>query len=318
MVKVHVATLGEIYVIVYPKALGPYNEEMNFSLLINCSPLNVAIAIRRLDCFSGVIGAIGDDLLGCFIVNALRKENVLTYWLKIKKLRTTVAFAVKDKYGEKLLFYRKPYVKTADTELTIKDLPIHEILGSINVLYVSGFSTYKAPLRDTVFYTMKNALKENVETVFSLNLTNYIKIPFKKLLELYSKFFKYSTVVFMKLREVEYLFKSKNYKFITYKLLEKFSNLKYVIVEHGKGVFVRTRKTTVDRLFGEVRYVDLRGSNDAWISSFITYHFIKGVNFEDSIKIANTAFKITCSKPGVLESFPSSRELESVILKVAK
>lgn len=318
MVKVPVATLGEIYVTIYPKALGPYSEEMDFSLLINCPPLNVAIAVRRLNCFSGVIGAIGDDLLGCFIVNTLRKENVLTYWLKVKKLRTTIAFTVRDRYGEKLLFYRKPYVKTADTELTIKDLPIHEILSSINVLYVSGFSTYKAPLRDTVFYIMKNALRENVETVFSLNLTNYIKIPFKKLLEIYSRFFKYSTVLFMKLREVEYLFKSKNYKFITYKLLEKYSNLKYIVVEHGKGVFVKTRETAVDKLFNEVRCTDLRGSNDSWISSFITYHFIKGVNLESSIKIANTAFKITCSKLGVLESFPSSQELESVILKVAK
>jgi len=315
MVKIDLVSLGEIYAVVHPEEEGIYNETTRFRLLINCSTLNVAIAARRLNCVSSIAGSIGDDVIGSFIVNVLRKESVMTDWLKVKKLRTTIAFSIRDRYGEKLLFYRKPHTKTADTELTLKDLNVDEVVSSVKTLYVSGFSICKPPLKDTVFYVMKHAFKEYVSTVFS---TTSLKIQDKlceEFVRFFSRYFKYASILYSRINELEHIFKSRNYKFIAGKLMEKYPQLRYVIINYDRGVYVRSRDIELDREFSKLEIVDPSGAVDAWISSFTVFHLIKGMSLEKTIKLSNISFKIACSRHGVLNALPQIHELEKYVSK---
>ena len=315
MVKIDITSLGEIYVVIYPEEEGIYNEKTRFKLLINCSTLNVAVATHRLGCVSSILGSIGDDIIGSFIVSVLRGEGVITNWLKVKKLRTTIAFSIRDKYGEKLLFYRKPYVKTADTEFTLKDVNVDEVIDSTKTLYVSGFSICRSPLKDTVFYVMKNASRKGIDIVFSTTSLKALSKPCEEFISSHSRYFKYATVLYSKVDELEPLFKSRNYKFIANKLMEKYDQLKYVIINYGRGVYIRSRDIELNKEFRRLEIVDLSGADDAWISGFMVFHMVKGMGLEKTVSLSNTSYVMTCSKPGVLNAFPQIYELEKYVNK---
>ena len=98
------------------------------------APFNVACAISKFGIDSNFVGSVGDDTIGKFLCNFIKKQNLNDYYIEENKNRnTTLAFVDLDEDGERsFCFYRK---NTADYILpAIKE----EMLDASNIVHVGS------------------------------------------------------------------------------------------------------------------------------------------------------------------------------------
>lgn len=98
------------------------------------APFNVACAISKFGIDSVFVGSVGDDTIGKFLCNFIKKQNLKDYLIEENKNRnTTLAFVDLDEDGERsFCFYRK---NTADYILpVIKE----EMLDASNIIHIGS------------------------------------------------------------------------------------------------------------------------------------------------------------------------------------
>ncbi|MCB9555612.1 MAG: carbohydrate kinase [Deltaproteobacteria bacterium] len=94
---------------------GPLEEVETFRRYLGGAPANVAAAAARLGMRSAMIGCVGDDAFGRFLIRALEREGVDCQGIVCCEQRTPAAFVSLSEGGERsFLFFRE---NTADTYL---------------------------------------------------------------------------------------------------------------------------------------------------------------------------------------------------------
>ena len=97
------------------------NQSFSFNQFAGGAPANVAVAVAKLGGKSALLGKVGDDKFGHFLINALKSHNVNTDHLGLSlRGKTAIAFVSLDKSGERTFeFYDK---SAAHYDLHITDL----------------------------------------------------------------------------------------------------------------------------------------------------------------------------------------------------
>lgn len=98
------------------------------------APFNVACAISKFGIDSSFVGSVGDDTIGKFLCNFIKKQNLKSYLIDENKNRnTTLAFVDLDENGERsFCFYRK---NTADYILPNIN---EEMLDASNIIHIGS------------------------------------------------------------------------------------------------------------------------------------------------------------------------------------
>ncbi len=115
-------TIGRSSVDLYGAQVGGRLEDMrSFEKYIGGSPTNIACGTARLGLRSAVITGVGDEHMGRFIVEQLRREGVDTRGVKTDPDRLTalVLLGIRDEHQFPLIFYRE---NCADMGLTEDDI----------------------------------------------------------------------------------------------------------------------------------------------------------------------------------------------------
>ena len=115
-------TLGRSSVDLYGTQVGGRLEDMgSFQKYIGGSPTNIACGAARLGLRSAVITGVGDEHMGRFILEELRREGVCTDGVKVDPDRLTalVILGIRDQAQFPLIFYRE---NCADMGLTEADI----------------------------------------------------------------------------------------------------------------------------------------------------------------------------------------------------
>ena len=313
--KVELYSVGEIFVnIVFKKTCeGKVSAEAHFG----GTSANLAIAVSRLGHRAGFIGAIGNDLLGEFLLRTLRINNVDTRLVRIKKARTTLAFVVIDeKGGEKFFFYRKPWGETADTMLKIKDVDFGKI-GEARIVHFSGFSTSHPPTSETVYAIAEYALERKIKVSYDPTFRENIWLSKNAAKEAFERSLKLSSIVSLSVDEMEEFYGTTDYRLVADKILGKHSNVETVAIRLGaKGAYAKSRNHS--EAFKEafkVKVVDTTGVDDAWTAAFLVSHILEDMDLEYSLLFANATAAIVCSKFGAITAFPKRDEVEDFLRK---
>ena len=117
-----VITIGRSSVDLYGNQIGGRLEDMSsFAKYIGGSPTNTAAGASRLGLKSAVITAVGDEHMGRFIIEQLRREGVDTRGVKTdpERLTAVVILGIRDQETFPLIFYRE---NCADMALTEDDI----------------------------------------------------------------------------------------------------------------------------------------------------------------------------------------------------
>jgi len=115
-------TIGRSSVDLYGDQIGGRLEDMSsFAKYVGGSPTNIACGTARLGLKSALITGVGDEHMGCYIIEQLQREGVNTDGVKTdpERLTALVLLGIRDQEQFPLIFYRE---NCADMGLTEADI----------------------------------------------------------------------------------------------------------------------------------------------------------------------------------------------------
>jgi 5-dehydro-2-deoxygluconokinase len=160
-------TIGRVSMDLYSLQIGaPFVDIESFDTAVGGSPMNIAIGSSRLGLKTMALTAVGDDLVGEFVVNFLQNENVDTQFIP-RKVGTRTGLALlgiepPDKFP--LVFYRE---NPADVRLSIDDV-IKAPIAESRALLLSGTALSRGSCRDATLYAA--AIGKHAETSVFIDL----------------------------------------------------------------------------------------------------------------------------------------------------
>ncbi len=164
-----VFSIGRVSMDLFAQQIGAEFEDVKgFDTSVGGSPVNIAIGASRLGLRSGVLTAVGEDLVGDFVLRYLAREGVSTGFIRRKRnTRTGLAIvAVQPPDRFPLVFYRD---NPADIHLTVQDaqeLPFDQI----RTFMISGTALSRGSCRDAVLYVAERCRASGVATFMDLDL----------------------------------------------------------------------------------------------------------------------------------------------------
>jgi 5-dehydro-2-deoxygluconokinase len=151
-----VLTIGRSSIDLYSNDIGSaFTDIKSFSAYVGGCPTNIAVGTRRLGLRSAVLTAVGEDLVGDFLLKFLNAEGVDTQFIARKPGRRTsaVLLGIEPPSRFPLVYYRD---NCADIELTIDDVSRSPVLKT-RVLVITGTALSREPSRSASIYAAEAA-----------------------------------------------------------------------------------------------------------------------------------------------------------------
>lgn len=268
------------------------------------APFNVCSAIAKFGGESIFNGAVGNDLMGSFLIDFSSRQNIRKVYLNIDlKHNTTLAFVDIDENGERnFCFYRK---HTADYHLE----PIKEVdLKNANIVHFGSLMLSEEEGFEFAQKEMERAKELGKYISFDVNFRTDIFKNEKEALDRYKTILKYVDIV--KFSEEEVNIFGKTY-------VKNLSQHALVCVSLGNKGSKYIYKGLTNKIPSiKVKPIDTTGAGDAFFAAILMN--LDGVNsnewnkelLDKIFKFANIAGALTTLKVGAIDSLPSSEEIK--------
>lgn len=161
-------TMGRSSIDLYSNDIGaPFEQITSFAALVGGSPLNIAVGAARLGLSTGLLTAVGEDKVGDFILEFLRREGVNTSFTPRKPTArsSAVLLGIEPPDRFPLVFYRD---NAADFQLNIDDV-IASPIAEAAALEVSGTGLAREPSRSATFFAAETARRAGTTVYFDLD-----------------------------------------------------------------------------------------------------------------------------------------------------
>ena len=161
-------TIGRSSVDLYGSQIGGRLEDMrSFQKYIGGSPTNIAAGAARLGLKSAVITRVGNEHMGRFILEELKKEGVNTEGIRIDKKRLTalVILGIKNQNNFPLIFYRE---NCADMALSTNDID-ENFISRAKCICVTGTHLSNANVEGATLKALSIAKKLKKKTVLDID-----------------------------------------------------------------------------------------------------------------------------------------------------
>ncbi len=168
MSEYDVLAMGRSSIDLYANDIGvPFVEIKSFAAYVGGCPTNVSVGTRRLGLRSTLLTAVGEDLVGDFVLKFLNDEGVETKFIPRKPGRRTSAVLLGIEPPDKfpLVFYRD---NCADIALTIDDVRRAPIRES-RLLFITGTGLSQEPSRSATTFAAEEAKAYGVQVFLDLD-----------------------------------------------------------------------------------------------------------------------------------------------------
>lgn len=166
--KLDVITFGRSSIDLYSQNIGtPFNDIQGFDAFVGGSPLNIAVACARLGVNASLLTAVGNDKVGEFILDFLKREKVNTDCIPVKNGTRSSAVVLGIEPPDKfpLVYYRD---NAADSQVDIDDVQRANI-PDYRILLINGTALNVEPSRSATFFATEIANKNEVDVVLDLD-----------------------------------------------------------------------------------------------------------------------------------------------------
>lgn len=166
--KYDVITYGRSSIDLYSQNIGAdFVDIKGFDAFVGGSPLNIAVGCSRLGLNAALLTGLGQDKVGDFILEFLKKEKVVTSLIpRIPTARTSaVVLGIEPPDRFPLVYYRD---NCADSQITIDDVLMAEIY-QCRLLEISGTAINKEPTRSAAFLAAELAADNDIPVVLDLD-----------------------------------------------------------------------------------------------------------------------------------------------------
>lgn len=243
------------------------SDTKNFNRIFGGSASNVARNISRLGLSSALVGTVGKDGLGDYLINELKKDGINISGVSMNHTKETSIILVSKTTGTPEFI---PY-RSADAQILKEQLP-DELLKNGKILHTTCFALSRNPARDTILEKAFLAKKYGLLISIDLNYSEKIWPNIEEAKQVVGAFLKTNPLV--KLSEDDcnrWFHEEKDEDYI----LSYFHDLgaKIICLTKGKnGVIVSDIDGT--RFFVKApvvtNIVDATGAGDAFWSGFLS------------------------------------------------
>ncbi len=161
--------MGRSCIDLYANQVGvPFVQVQDFSAYVGGCPTNIAVGARRLGLKVALLTAVGDDLVGDFILHYLASEGVDLKFVPRKSGTRTSAVLVSIEPPDKfpLVYYRE---NAADNQINSDDVLATPIANS-QALLVAGTNMTRETLRSATLFAAEQARAAGTDVFLDLDL----------------------------------------------------------------------------------------------------------------------------------------------------
>ncbi len=327
--KYDLITLGRSCIDLYSQDVGaPFNQITGFDAFVGGSPLNIAVATSRLGIKTSLLTGVGNDKVGEFIIDFLKREKVNTKTIPVKEgSRTSAAvLGIQPPDNFPLVFYRD---NAADSMIDIDDV-INADISNYKILLISGTALNVEPTRSATFFSVEVANKNNVDVVLDLDfradqwkdIRSYglmirailpnIKIVIGTEEEILASTLNDKSQLNIKNQQISSPEISGDINNSISQLLSL--GIETLIVKRGKSgatIFQQNSKTTDVPGFS-VKILNVLGAGDAFAGGFL-YGILNGWDLYKSCRMGNASGAQVVTKKGCANFMPTLEESMSFI-----
>lgn len=323
MTGINVACIGELLIDMYCIDVDvSLKDGDNFKKMAGGAPANVSATIARLGGKASMIGKVGNDSFGDFLVETLEDYQVDTSMVvRDKSLPTTMALVSLVTGGERdFQFYRG-----ADKNLRMTDFSLTDVMESKVIHFGSATALLEAPLRETYFSLIKRAYNEKKFISFDPNFREDLwKGNENEFIELSREILAYTDFVKVSDEELAILTNEDEVSNGIAKLHQFGAKIVAVTIGEEGSIISNGEKYEVVPS-KSIEAIDTTGAGDAFVGA-VLYQFSNRLNEEKAISVsdfnylkevtrfANYLSSEVCTKVGSLTALASIEEV--LILKM--
>ncbi|PLV59039.1 carbohydrate kinase [Thermotoga sp. KOL6] len=276
------------------------------------SPLNVAVALKRLGREVAFLGKLGGDQFSQFLFQVIKKEGIDTSQIVVDPTcKATLAFVARDEAGNPdFVFFRE---NPADTNLRPDEVKLDP--KDFSFLHVGSYSLAVEPSRSTYLKVMEDFLKVGKPVSYDPNVRASLieskDLFVKDFLEISSKV----DIVKLSDKDLEYIFQENPEKAIG-KIPTREDGLLFVTMGE-KGCLIKFKGEVKHVPAFKVKPVDATGCGDSFTAGLIhKYLERKPTTVEDAAEMArfaNAIAAIVITRIGGVDAMPTKEEVENFL-----
>ena len=160
--------MGRSSIDLYANDIGvPFPQIGSFAAYVGGSPLNVSVGARRLGMSTALLTGLGEDPVGEFILEFLRKEGVETRFIARKPAHrsSAVLLGIEPPDRFPLVYYRD---NCADIALTIDDV-LASPVERCKVFQYAGTNLSLEPSRSATLFAAERARQAGADVVLDID-----------------------------------------------------------------------------------------------------------------------------------------------------
>jgi len=239
--------------------------------------INTSIGLSKLGIKTRIIGKVGKDIFGDFLIKVLEKHYVDTSGIAYSQKRgTSFSFAMINREGERSFLH----YTGADEDLHLKDINFKLIKDS-RILHIAGFNLMPGFDGEPV----ANVLKQAKEYKITTSLDTAWNSRVKNWKEIIKPSLPYLDIVLPSIEEAKMFTGKEKAEEIADFLLNY--GIKIVGLKMGgEGCYLKTEKKEFHIPSYPVKAIDTSGAGDAFAAGFLA-GIIKGWNLQKIGQFAN-------------------------------
>lgn len=299
-----VFTIGEILVDMISDDYDTNFNSNKYSRFFGGSPANITMNIKRLGGNPIISASVGNDRLGEFLINNLKKNNINTEFINKVNNSTSMVLVTKSKETPLPIFYR-----SADYNLEYNE-DIGSILKNSKIVHFSCWPISQKKSRKVIEKVIEEARKNNVLIGFDPNYHEMIWEEGHDGIEYIKNLIGKLDIIKPSEVDAERIFGPDTPENHVDKFIQ--CGAKLVIMTLGKdGAIVSNGTETIKFKTLATEVVDTTGAGDAFWGGFYTaltsnYPLKEALN----IGFATSAFKL--KNVGAIAELPSIEELKTL------
>lgn len=276
------------------------------------SATNIAVAAARLGGKVGLMSAVGDDDLGEFVLDKLRREGIdVSRVRKIAEYATGVSLYATGESGQKrYYFYRFPGFSDPEASLSPSDVDARYVRSAKAIAFTEA-CVRRLPSRAWAVKAAKLARKGGGTVFYDPNFRPSLWKSDSEAASVNRQVVALSNVVTPNEEEALLITGTSRVDRAIDMLLELGPQL--VAVKQGaKGCVIANERQRVHVPAFKVRVVDDTGAGDAFCAA-LTLGFLRGLAIREMGVFANAAAALKVSRPGTREAMPRLREVRELM-----
>lgn len=299
-----VFAIGELLVDMISDDYDADNSCNKYSRYFGGSPANITMNIKRLGGNPIISASVGNDRLGEFLINNLKKNNINTEFINKVNNSTSMVLVTKSKETPLPIFYR-----SADYNLEYNE-DIGSILKNSKIVHFSCWPISQKKSRKVIEKVIEEARKNNVLIGFDPNYHEMIWEEGHDGIEYIKNLIGKLDIIKPSEVDAERIFGPDTPENYVDKFIQ--CGAKLVIMTLGKdGAIVSNGTETIKFKTLATEVVDTTGAGDAFWGGFYTaltsnYPLKEALN----IGFATSAFKL--KNVGAIAELPSIEELKTL------